>query len=122
MKIGAEEGFGKGFLSGSLRLLGFGIANCVQTQLTPILDAAFSCSSVGSLMNWRAVINVVGPMLFGTVYNFGSKNKFPGLVFLVGAMTVLAAETTLQSLPAKIFDDAEKERIAVAGGAKPKAT
>lgn len=76
MKIGAQEGFGKGFIS-------------------------------GSLMNWRAVINVVGPTLFGTMYNFGASNNFPGFVFLVASLTVVAAELTLQTLPKRLFDEAE---------------
>jgi hypothetical protein len=85
MKIGAAEGFGKGFIS-------------------------------GSLMNWRAVINVVGPMLFGTVYNWGHRNNYPGFVFLVASLTVVAAEVTLQTLPPSLFEDEEDKRSRSAKG------
>lgn len=47
MKKGAEAGYGRGFLS-------------------------------GSLFNWRSVINIVGPLVFGTLYAFGRKRNFPG--------------------------------------------
>ena len=32
-----------------------------------------------SLFNWRAVINVCGPLLFGMLYSFGAKRRVPGL-------------------------------------------
>ena len=41
---GAEQGFGRGFLS-------------------------------GSLMNWKSVINIIGPVLFGSLYTYGAKRK-----------------------------------------------
>jgi hypothetical protein len=79
---GAEQGFGRGFLS-------------------------------GSLMNWKSVINIIGPVLFGSLYTYGAKRKFPGLVFFVGALSCFAAEGVVQMLPKDTFtakkDDSGKE-------------
>jgi hypothetical protein len=66
----------------------------------------------GSLMNWRAVINIIGPLVFGNMYTFGRERKFPGLVFFVGAFTCLAAEGVLQTLPDQLFLDAQKKHDA----------
>lgn len=61
MKLGAEAGFGNGFIS-------------------------------GSMMNMRALVNVLAPLYFGWLYNVGSKRKFPALVFLGAALTILLSE------------------------------
>lgn len=67
-------------------------------------DAGFGKGFIsGALMNWRAVINVVGPLLFGSVYTYGSRRNFPGLAFLVAAMTCVAAQGLTQSVSAEAF-------------------
>jgi hypothetical protein len=63
----------------------------------------------GSLMNWRAIINIIGPLVFGSMYTYGRARKFPGLVFFVGAFTCLAAEGVLQTLPDHLFVNTEKK-------------
>jgi len=70
MKLGAEAGFGNGFLS-------------------------------GAMMNFRAVINVIGPLLFGGLYARGARRGQPKLAFLAGAGTILAAEALLRTLRPK---------------------
>jgi hypothetical protein len=67
MSHGAEQGFGRGFLS-------------------------------GSLMNWRAVVNVFGPLAFGQAYAYGVKRKNPEFVFVAAAGTVVAAELVWRTL------------------------
>ena len=39
----------------------------------------------GALMNWRSVINVLGPLIVGQGYTYGRSKGRPGLVFLVMA-------------------------------------
>lgn len=55
----------------------------------------------GAMMNFRAIVNVIGPLLFGSLYAWSSKYKRPSIVFLVGALTVLVAEASLRTLKPK---------------------
>ena len=43
-------------------------------------------------MNWRAVINIVGPLIVGSVYSWGSTRGRPGAFFVMLGGTCLAAE------------------------------
>mmetsp|Transcript_62973 Transcript_62973/g.203041 ORF Transcript_62973/g.203041 Transcript_62973/m.203041 type:complete len:452 (-) Transcript_62973:246-1601(-) len=52
----------------------------------------------GCMMNFRAVVNVLAPLLFGSIYAWGSKRKSPSIVFLAGVLTVLLGEASLRSL------------------------
>lgn len=52
----------------------------------------------GSMMNFRAVINILGPVLFGSLYAWGAKRGRSAIVWYVGALTILAAEFSLRSL------------------------
>mmetsp|Transcript_74435 Transcript_74435/g.166995 ORF Transcript_74435/g.166995 Transcript_74435/m.166995 type:complete len:449 (+) Transcript_74435:111-1457(+) len=52
----------------------------------------------GCMNNYRALINVIGPVMFGSLYAWGSKRKLSGLPFLVGILTILASEASLRSL------------------------
>jgi hypothetical protein len=54
-------------------------------------------------MNWRAIINIVGPVFFGSLYTYGRSNNYPGLVFLVAGLTCVAAEGVLRTLPTELF-------------------
>ena len=67
MKHGAEAGFGRRFVS-------------------------------GSLMNFRAIVNIIAPILFSRIYAFGSKRGRPELAFLFGALSSITAECLWQSL------------------------
>jgi len=53
-----------------------------------------------SMMNLRALVNVIGPLLFSALYNLGARRKFP-VAFLAAAGTVVAAEITLRTLSDK---------------------
>jgi len=62
-------------------------------------DADFGNGFVsGCLTNLRSVINIFSPLLFGSVYAWGAKRKYPAFVFLVGAATVVVSEAVLRSL------------------------
>jgi hypothetical protein len=52
----------------------------------------------GSLMNFRAIVNMISPILFSRIYAFGLKRGRPELVFLFGALTSAAAECLWQSM------------------------
>ena len=49
-------------------------------------------------MNWRAGINVLGPLMFGQIYSWGSKRSWPEAVFVSAAATVVAAEAVWQTV------------------------
>merc|ERR1712048_354404 len=51
-----------------------------------------------SMMNFRALINIAGPILFGSLYAWGSKRNWPTLAFLVGALTIMISEASLRTL------------------------
>merc|ERR1712050_390673 len=43
-------------------------------------DAGFGKGFLsGCLMNWRSVINIVGPLIVGSVYSYGKKRSQAGL-------------------------------------------
>jgi len=67
MKLGNQEGFGNGFIS-------------------------------GSMMNFRAIVNVLSPPVQGYLYAWGRKKKFPNLVMLFSVLTILVSEAWLRSL------------------------
>ena len=52
----------------------------------------------GSLMNFRAIVNMVAPVLLSRIYALGSKRGRPELVFLFGALSSVTAECVWQSL------------------------
>ena len=52
----------------------------------------------GSLMNFRAIVNVVAPILLSQVYARGARQQQPEMVFLFGALASITAETIWQSL------------------------
>jgi hypothetical protein len=52
----------------------------------------------GSLMNFRAIVNIIAPAFFSKMYQIGVRKKSPGFVFFTGACTVLAAEMVWQSM------------------------
>eukprot|EP00041_Stephanoeca_diplocostata_P014775 m.278994 g.278994 ORF g.278994 m.278994 type:complete len:447 (+) comp19795_c0_seq1:198-1538(+) len=52
----------------------------------------------GCMMNWRACINVLGPVLFGTLYAHGTRMGLPGLPFLVASLTSVAATGVLNTM------------------------
>ena len=52
----------------------------------------------GSLMNFRAIVNMIAPMFFAKMYSYGLQKKTPGFVFFVGALTVLASEGVWRSM------------------------
>ena len=52
----------------------------------------------GSLMNFRAIVNMVSPILFSRIYGFGLKRGRPELVFLFGALASVVAECVWQSM------------------------
>ena len=76
----------------------------------------------GSLMNWRAVINVVGPVLFGSCYVFGRSRGQPGLAFLVATATVAAAQGVLSTLSSTDLGLDEHGFLKDGGGPTPTAT
>jgi hypothetical protein len=49
-------------------------------------------------MNFRAIVNMISPILFSRIYAFGLKRGRPELVFLFGALTSAAAECLWQSM------------------------
>jgi len=49
-------------------------------------------------MNWRAVINVLGPLIFGQVYSWGSKRNWPEAVFVAASASVVAAEVVWRTI------------------------
>lgn len=67
MKIGQEEGFGNGFLS-------------------------------GAMMNFRSITSIIGPLLLGSAYAWGSKRGRPQVPFIVGCISILLAEASLRTL------------------------
>merc|ERR1712151_1196059 len=67
MKLGNAEGYGNGFIS-------------------------------GSMMNFRAIISIIGPLTFGTMYAWGKKKGMPQLPFVFAALTVLASEGIFRSI------------------------
>lgn len=52
----------------------------------------------GAMNNFRAVINIIGPTLFGRIYARGAAKGKGSVVFLVGALTIVAAELALRTL------------------------
>lgn len=52
----------------------------------------------GSMMNFRAIINIFGPILFGSLYAQGRKKGFAGIMFVGAAATILMAEGIMRSL------------------------
>ena len=49
-------------------------------------------------MNFRAIVNMVAPVLLSRIYALGSKRGRPELVFLFGALSSVTAECVWQSL------------------------
>lgn len=54
----------------------------------------------GAMMNWRAVFNVITPVVLGYIYAWGKSNgrNAPYLPWIVGAVSNLVAEGVLQTL------------------------
>merc|ERR1712084_101083 len=52
----------------------------------------------GAQLNFRSVINIIAPIILGRIYTRGSKANFPGLVFLVGILSIVLAEISLRSI------------------------
>eukprot|EP00912_Choanoflagellata_sp_UC4_P001381 UC4_evm2s856 len=66
-------------------------------------DAGFGKGFIsGALMNWR------GPLVFGSLYTYGSKKGFSGLAFLAAAMTCLGAEVLTKSISNEDFNPKSK--------------
>lgn len=70
LRLGKKEGFGNGFVS-------------------------------GSLMNWRALQNVMFPVIWGTVYRRGRLSKRPSLVWFLASFSVIIAECLMGSISNK---------------------
>lgn len=52
----------------------------------------------GALMNWRAITNMVGPLVVGSIYVYGRRQGKPGLIMLVLAATSMLAEMVHQTI------------------------
>jgi len=52
----------------------------------------------GSMTNFRAIINILGPLLFGTAYAWGKKKGYPALPFALGVLTILAAQLAMMTV------------------------
>jgi len=52
----------------------------------------------GCMMNFRAVISIIGPLMFGAAYTWGKKRNYPQLPFIIGFLTILASEGVFRSL------------------------
>lgn len=62
-------------------------------------DAGFGNAFMsGAMMNFRAIINVLGPLMFGSLYAWGAKRAYPQIIFLAGVGTIVAAEASLRTL------------------------
>ena len=55
----------------------------------------------GSLMNFRACFNALGPFIFGRAYAYGKTINQPGAAFIVASFSVLMAEGCFQMLSKK---------------------
>ena len=51
-----------------------------------------------SMMNFRAIVNIIGPYFFGKVYAIGAKRHWPGLTFVAASATVVAAEICFRTV------------------------
>jgi len=52
----------------------------------------------GSMNNFRALINILGPLIFGNAYAYGAKNKYPALPFMVAAFFGILSELPHRAL------------------------
>jgi MFS family permease len=62
-----------------------------------------------SMNNWRAVVNTLGPLFFGVVYNWGQRNKRPGAIWLSVASLTFSAQCVAWTLPNSVYEQTTRE-------------
>ena len=106
VKMGAERGLGKGMISGEHP----SIDDFIEPPALPMRLSINSWARgalqrgggwAGSLMNFRAIFNALGPFLFGRAYAYGKAREMPGLAFVVASCSVALAEACFQMLSKK---------------------
>jgi MFS family permease len=73
----------------------------------------------GAMNNFRAIVNIIGPLLFGTLYAAGRKRNLPGLPFYLAAVSSMIAMVPMSMLTDKDLGLDENGRMIKASPTAP---
>jgi len=91
------------YLGAVIAFLGSRKRDCMEAKLMTIgVGEGFGKGFIsGASNNFRSIVNIIGPLLFGQAYAWGRRIGVPSLPFLVAAISTLLAQVPLATISNK---------------------
>lgn len=90
----ALSSFNSLYIGGAISFVGSRKRDCVESLIYSIgTEKGYGKGFMsGSINNFRAIVNILGPLIFGGTYAAGAERGFAALPFLIAAVSAFIAE------------------------------